>query len=481
MDHGAANPEPTTRSPRSQLIRTALRLIVALVCYVLVYLVVAAASIWLALAIAPMQPVNAAGQSASVGATMPSLSLRGPGELDLFGQAIPTRPQFGGPIRPRLQLTRITIDPQVVRALRSDGSRKIELSLSQQLAAGWERYFVIETIIAAGFAVPILAGLAGLAAHAGLTRAKAIAAVAVGVIAVVGVNVGGILLTASGTPATLRSVRTLDDLVGTSPVPAPDPPQGRAQPGIQAVVIGDSTAAGDGLPKAANASTLERACGRSPDAYANALAEVNNWQVLNLACDSATIENGLLGVQVLADGQVAPAQLAEVTLTTHPKVIIVSVGADDVQWSVMTQLCVSSAVCSDKVSAAYFASLLGDFTRAYYQLLTQLATWSVRPAVVVNEYYDPFGSSLSCLNQYHFTPAKAAVLVSRLGQLNQVLSQGAQAFGFSVAVPDFAGHELCTQEPWVQGPGDPAPLHPTASGQLAIALADEHALAADHL
>jgi hypothetical protein len=73
------------------------------------------------------------------------------------------------------------------------------------------------------------------------------------------------------------------------------------------------------------------------------------------------------------------------------------------------------------------------------------------------------------------------VLVSRLGQLNQVLSQGAQAFGFSVAVPDFAGHELCTQEPWVQGPGDPAPLHPTASGQLAIALADEQALAADHL
>jgi hypothetical protein len=100
---------------------------------------VAAASIWLALAIAPLQPVNAAGQSAEVGATMPSLSLRGPGELDLFGQVLPTRPQFDGPIRPRLELTRITIDPAVVRALRSDGSRKIELSLSQQLAAGWTR------------------------------------------------------------------------------------------------------------------------------------------------------------------------------------------------------------------------------------------------------------------------------------------------------------------------------------------------------
>jgi hypothetical protein len=444
-----------------------------------VYLAVAAASIWLALAVAPMQPVNAAGQSAQVGATLPSLSLRGPGELDLFGQPMPTRPQFDGPIRPRLQLARITIDPQVVNTLRSDGARKIELSLSQQLARGWKRYFVIETLIAAGFAVPMLIGLAGLAAHVSLTRTKAIIAVGVGLIVVVAVNVGGILLTAYSTPATLRSVRTLDDLVGTSPVPPPgDPgPPGRPQPGAQAVVIGDSTAAGDGLPEAANASQLDRACHRSPDAYAAALAAVNNWQVLNLACDSATIENGLLGVQVLSDGQVAPAQLTEATGATHAKVIIVSIGADDVQWSVMTRLCASSAVCSDNVSTAYYASLLGEFTRAYYQLLDELATLPAKPQVVVNEYYEPFGSSVSCLSQDHITPAKAAVLSGRLGQLNQVLSQGAQAFGFAVADPDFTGHELCTQDPWVQGAGDPAPLHPTASGQLAIALTDEHALA----
>jgi lysophospholipase L1-like esterase len=453
---------------------------VALICYVLVYVVVAAASIWLALAVAPMQQVNAAGQSAQVGATLPSLSLRGPGELDLFGQTVPTKPQFDGPIRPSLALTRITIDPQVVNALRSDGTRKIELSLSQQLAAGWKRYFVIETIIAAGFALPMLVGLASLAAHVGLTRAQAIASVAAGLIAVVAVNVGGVLLTAYSTPATLRSVKTLDDLVGTSPVP-PLQPSGHPLPGTQVVVIGDSTAAGDGLPQAANASALDRACGRSPDAYASALGTVNDWQVLNLACDSATIENGLLGVQVLSNGQVAPAQLTEATQATHAKVIIVSVGADDVQWSVMTRLCVASAVCSDKVSAAYYASLLGEFTRAYYQLLTELVSLPSNPEVVVNEYYDPFGSSVSCLNQYGITSAKAVVLSSRLGQLNQVLSQGAQAFGFDVAVPDFTGHELCTQDPWVQGAGDPAPLHPDASGQLAIALADEHALAGTHL
>ena len=31
-------------------------------------------------------------------------------------------------------------------------------------------------------------------------------------------------------------------------------------------------------------------------------------------------------------------------------------------------------------------------------------------------------------------------------------------------------------DPYVQGPGDPAPLHPTAAGELAIALADQQVL-----
>jgi hypothetical protein len=85
--------------------------------------------------------VSAAGQSAQVGAAEPSFSLSGPGELDLFGQVMPTKPQFQGPIRPMLQLTHITIDSQVAQLLRSDTPHQLELDLSQQLAQGWTRYF----------------------------------------------------------------------------------------------------------------------------------------------------------------------------------------------------------------------------------------------------------------------------------------------------------------------------------------------------
>ena len=420
-----------------------------------------------------MQTVSAAGQTAQVGAAIPSLSWSGPGELDLFGQVIPTKPQFEGPIRPLLQLTHITIDRQVAQLLRSDNPRQLKLSLSQQLAQGWTRYFAWETLIAAGFAVVALLAVAGLRLQSHRTMLKTVGA---GLAVVVAVNIGGVLLTASSTPRILSSVKTLDDLVGTDPLQAAPGPVARPLTGVQAVVIGDSTAAAVGNPVAANASALDRACGQSSESYAADLASVNNWDVLNLACSGATIQNGLLGVQVLGDGQVAPPQLTEAQRATRAKVIIVSVGADDVEWSIMTRLCAASAVCNDAVSSAYFNQLLSAFTSSYYQLLIDLADLPGAPAVLVNEYYVPFGPDIGCLTRYGLTAAKEKVLLARLGQLNTVLAEGAQTFGFGVADPSFAGHELCTAEPYVQGPGDPDPLHPTATGELAIALADQQAL-----
>jgi len=140
-----------------------------------------------------------------------------------------------------------------------------------------------------------------------------------------------VLLTASGTPGVLRSVKTLDDLVGADPLTAPQQAATRALPGVQAVVIGDSTAAAIGNPHLPNGTPLDRACGRSSVSYAADLAMVNNWTVLNLACSGATVQNGLLGAQVFGSGTVAPPQLVEAQRATKAKVIIVSVGADDVQ------------------------------------------------------------------------------------------------------------------------------------------------------
>jgi hypothetical protein len=443
----------------------------------LTFIVISVGSIWLALRVTPLQTVQAAGQTAQIGATMPNLSLRGPGELDLFGQAMPTKPDFSGPIRPRLQLEHITINPQVIETLKADGPHKIELSLSQQLAAGWTRYFLWESLIVAGFALTGVIAVVGIARRHSLSRRRMLVIGLAGMAFAVALNVGGVFITASSTPGVLRSVKTLDDLVGVDPVSEASGAQhAKPLPGVQAVVIGDSTASGDGLPSGPTA--LDQACSRSPEAYASDLATVNNWTVLNLACSSATITNGLLGAQVLNNGSIAPVQFVEAEQATEAKVIIVSVGADDVQWSIMTRLCAASTVCDDKVSTAYFTQLLDSFTRSYYQLLGDLADLPQHPAVLVNEYYDPFGGDVGCLSQYGMTSAKVKVLTARLNQLNTVLRQGAEDFGFGAVQPDFAGHTLCTTDPYVQGATDPAPMHPTIAGQLAIALTDEEELSA---
>ena len=116
--------------------------------------------------------------------------------------------------------------------LRSDGPRKVELTLSQQLAAGWERYFLWETLIAIGFAAVPLIAVAAVRKRPAIWKM-----LVAGVAVVCAVNVGGVLLTASGTPKVLRSVKTLDDLVGVDPTTEPAP-VGKPQPGVQAVVIG---------------------------------------------------------------------------------------------------------------------------------------------------------------------------------------------------------------------------------------------------
>ena len=66
--------------------------------------VITVASIGFGLRITPLQSVSALGQTVGVGVTSPTASLRGPGEVDLFGQPLPTQARFVGPIRPRLVL-----------------------------------------------------------------------------------------------------------------------------------------------------------------------------------------------------------------------------------------------------------------------------------------------------------------------------------------------------------------------------------------
>lgn len=435
-------------------------------------LAITVASIAFGLRVTPPQTVSALGQTVGVGTAAPSFSLSGPGEVDLFGQPLPTSVRFLGPVRPRLVLNSITLNQQVAGLFdpaTSDGSAK---ALGDELARGWTRYFVWEIAFVGLGALLLLGIVAGWRRHAWSWK-KTVVTIAGGLVLVEAVNVGLIMLTATTAPAKLQRVTSLGELVGRdedAPIAAAPGP---ALTGVQAVVLGDSTAAGLGDAPLPDPTALDQACGRSVDAYAVHLADVNRWNVRNLACSGATIRSGVLGSQFAGDRQVPP-QLAVAKRAVTAHTVIVSVGANDLRWAPMIRLCIAFNECDDKASTLFFQKSLASFTSDYYELLRQLAALPTHPRVVINLYYAPFDATADCVTG--LTPAKIEVLLARLDGLNAVLAQGAKTFGYLVAEPDFTGHGACSEQPYVQGLTDSAPFHPNATGELVIALADERAL-----
>ena len=437
-----------------------------------VLLLTAAAAIAVALKVTPLQTVSVAGQVIKVGATTPTFSLSGPGEIDLFGQNLPTNLHFLGPVRPRLQLAQITINSELTNFVRGAHPTGAARVLGNVLADGWIRYFAWETVISGLGALLLVGAVAGWRRLPHRTTIKLLVA---GLVVTETINLGAIMFTAYQAPGSLRQVHSLNQLVGSEPPVSADTKTVPLRPGVQVVVIGDSTAAGAGLPPVPGATRPDLACGRSTDAYAEDLARANNWNVLNLACDSATIASGLLGPQGRG-GQTVPAQVDEMQRARSASIVIVSVGADDLGWSAMVRYCAVAPNCNDRASAAYFQQQLASFSKNYLQLLSQLATLPDHPRVLINRYYNPFGPDVRCLGQAGLTTAKLRTLTSRLNTLNAALARGAADFGFASIQPDFAGHQMCSQQPFVQGLQGTAPFHPTTLGQFAIALTDQAAL-----
>ena len=435
-------------------------------------IVLAGAAIAAALLVTPMQTVTVAGQVIQVGATAPSLSWSGPGEIDLFGQSLPTDLRFTGPVRPRVQLSQITINSELTTFIEGHRGAGAERVLGARLADGWKHYFVWETAVAAAGTVVLVGAVAGWRR---LRLSSTLKLLAAGLLVAEAINLGAIMATAYTAPSLLRQVHSLNDLVGSETQLPRIHPTGRPLRRIQAVVMGDSTAAGAGLAPVSGASDADRACGRSSDSYAADLSATNAWRVLNLACDGASISHGLLGPQQHG-GRLLPPQLAVAERAKNVSVVIVSVGADDLNWAGMVRYCVITPNCNDRATTAYFQQQLASFSKNYLDLLSRLAALPSHPQVIINRYYNPFGTEPGCLSHAGLTAARLQTLTSRLATLNTVLADGAAQFGFSSPQPDFTGHQLCTSQPYVQGLSAAAPFHPTVLGQLAIALADQAAL-----
>lgn len=237
---------------------------------------------------------------------------------------------------------------------------------------------------------------------------------------------------------------------------------------IQYAALGDSVAAGAGLSSSVNPE--DAACGRSSAAYASFVAAARGLAFANVACTGATMGDLISGQRSPSSTANPPVQINSAFATGVPQLITITAGANDVQWDALLLKCLRSTCGTAQDTRAFQTSLvtLRSETQAVLQQISRLSG-GAPPKVIITGYYNPV--SANCVGiQQGLTNEEVTWISAQLASLNQTLQNAATAASFASFAPlDFSGHDICSANPWVQALNDPSPLHPTATGQRAIA------------
>jgi lysophospholipase L1-like esterase len=282
------------------------------------------------------------------------------------------------------------------------------------------------------------------------------------------------------------------------------------------VSLGDSVASGEGVPERVlpglRARWEDAQCHRSgyagPAVAAHELAEGNprvEVTFVHLACSGATIRKGLLGPYKGIAGPIfRPALRPQVDelekLPQSPTAVLVSIGANDVNFSGLTKLCFLRRL----LRLGCFAGKrlerhLAELPDWYSKLADALAaTRKVPPSnVFLTEYFDPThdDNGVSCQQLETFRRVKIlgrrdveAAYDNLLEPLNWRIAEAVKLSGWRevTGVADaFRTHGICARATWItslkaslnEGDGFLGTLHPNRDGQRAIAALIEPAIA----
>jgi hypothetical protein len=435
-----------------------------------------------AIVLTPGQEVTTLGQHMTVRARMPSLSLIGPAQIVQIGNTSLDVPKLrvAGPLRPRLEMGPVVRSDEAAKALDPRGGGSPGRAVAGSVGAGWAKWCAWGYLVAIGTALGLAAAGACWRVLRGASWQPVARMAGVSVLATSLVWAASCAASVVGAGG-LRQVTSFADLVGhyhVSPSAV-----GPAREGYTGAVIGDSRAARSGGPAVSEPSEDDRDCGRSTDSLAAEVGIGLPGRVLNLACPSATVRQGLMGPQQRA-GRAIPPQVGVLKQVQDLKFVVVMVGPNDLWWSNLVQYCYAVDSCDDRLMTGNYAYRLAQFDRDYGDLLAELDNLPGRPKVVVVTSYGAFDTSgeadRGCPDVRGprdlpgLTTEKIRFLTALNGQLNEVLSAGATKYGFAVADPYLA--PLCKPSPDglgadLQGVGDPEPFHPTAVGMVRIAAA----------
>lgn len=236
-------------------------------------------------------------------------------------------------------------------------------------------------------------------------------------------------------------------------------------PSFQYAALGDSIAAGDGLPESDGPG--DAACNRSVQAYPYYVAAALGFDFIHAACRGADMDD-LLASQSIP-GPNPPPQLDSAFAAGTPRLITITAGANDVRWQTILLRCLRRT-CGTASDARTFQNVLATLQSETQTALNQINQRSsgAPPQVILTGYYNPIANCTGA--EPRVTSEELAWISSQLDSLNQTLASATANYSFATFVPiDFTGHDICSPDPWVQATNDPAPLHPTATGQQAIA------------
>jgi lysophospholipase L1-like esterase len=219
--------------------------------------------------------------------------------------------------------------------------------------------------------------------------------------------------------------------------------------GVDYVALGDSYASGTGA-----GSYSDLACTRSRNAYPALWADAHDPASFTFAaCGGAKIPDVL-------DDQVDALE-GDTTLVS------LSIGGNDSGFaSTMLSCQYSTLSACERALATAGEYVVNELPGELDRLYATVRTRSPHAEVVVIGYPHLYKEGGLCLGG--LSSAKRTAVNQGSDLLNRTIAERAEAAGFTFADgrPAFAGHEICTGEPWISGSN----VHPTAEGHASAYL-----------
>lgn len=232
------------------------------------------------------------------------------------------------------------------------------------------------------------------------------------------------------------------------------------------IALGDSVSAGVGLPDASDSS----ACNRTNNSYPNLLA-ANIYDLINISCSGATLASGATGPQDVNNLQIEP-QIDQLKKLPKPELITITFGANDANWTrVLANCYLSSCGNNNEIDKKNFENIYNNYS-SFLANLNEIYKDTTPPNIIITGYYQIFPSTLiqNCRELSGITKNELTWGRNYINELNKTIEAAAKAYSYiKFITPDFSGHELCTNDSWIQNLNDRQPYHPNELGQQNIA------------